>query len=1340
MKRKRFLIFTMLFVVLVTAIAYIKQMPGSASLPTFKEGITYHDANNNGKIDCLRTDPTHCDWVDIHGEEFWVMFKQGEQVYLFAKNNLDISDEDNIKQKSSLTGNINSASTIEFALDPTGSYSTDTYIYRVTGKKDMSYYFNKYMNGLSTAIDPNGTVRMSIEPVQKFDFTNFWCFRQDDGNCIEQDAPDWMFDTNYWTGIAVGQHPNQVYAVLDPHAHTFAELANYDYNTKIGIRPIIIVRLADLTQNSIRVIFHNNPRNGKPASFNTTEPATQYHIDNDLVDPVADASADGYIFKGWYVQDVGGSKWNFDSPLVASELNEDPDGVLTLHLYAHWVEQINITYVPGNCGTMATTVQTVGLGSTIEQPLPMTEAQNMIFQGWYYYDSDLGETLIWTFGPDGSNADIVYGPTTLTARCEERTEVVHRVDFDMQGHGLDDQPDPQTQIPDGGFATRPTPDPTEDGWHFDGWFTTNECETQFPFETLPIYEDKIVYACWSEEVTLDFDMQGHGLDDQPDPQTMPVGDYPEKPTPDPDDPDYDFLGWYTDGTCTTEFNFMLPLTQDKTAYACWEGAEEIKWRVDFVMNNPEPTPVPPQTDIPNGGQATKPANPMATCYIFKGWYLDDGTFQNEYVFGTPVTSNVVLYAKWEQITYTATFVMHGHGTQVQPQTVTCGNPVVRPNPDPEEDGWEFQDWYNEAGHRTLYDFTKIIEEDVVIHAYWIEEEEPIEVTFDIHGHGDQPDPQEIPSGDHPTNPGDLEEECWDFGGWYTDATYATEFDFTEALYQDTVVHAKWTKKNVTVTFVRNGHGQQPNPQTIECGEKAMQPMMLEECWIFKGWYLDDQTFTQPFDFNQPVKEDKVLYAKWEQIKYTLTFDLNGYGDPTATRFQPTEYACGEPTVRPNPDPTDPEKVFDDWYEDDDTFEDEFPWGEPLEEDTEVHANWNDPQPDDHTVTFDNHDHGDEPGPQTVPDGGTPRNPGDLTEECWEFGGWYTDATYTTEFDFSAPVYEDKVVHAKWTQKEFTVTFIKNGHGADVAAQTVKCGEKATEVILEEDCWIFGGWFLDNETFAQPYDFDAAVKENKTLYAKWTQKEYTITFVKNGHGADVDPVTVKCGEVVTEPELTEKCWVFGGWFLDNETFQNEFDFTAPVTDNHTLYAKWEIKTVVVTFDMQGHAVDQKPAAQTITCGEKPVRPTTDPEEPGYKFNDWIVDPTGDTAFPFDEPVEEDTVVYADWDKKTIIVQFDINGHGDENPDDEELDPNSLVPEPVNPKDDEWVFEGWYLDPELTIKWDFDTDNATEDIILYAKWTRVDSPQTFDSIVLYVSLGIMSATGLAGVVYFKKKHNM
>lgn len=55
-----------------------------------------------------------------------------------------------------------------------------------------------------------------------------------------------------------------------------------------------------------------------------------------------------------------------------------------------------------------------------------------------------------------------------------------------------------------------------------------------------------------------------------------------------------------------------------------------------------------QTQTVNSGQyAVAPTDPTLYGYVFKGWFTDDGTFQNEFNFATPITSNITLYAKWE---------------------------------------------------------------------------------------------------------------------------------------------------------------------------------------------------------------------------------------------------------------------------------------------------------------------------------------------------------------------------------------------------------------------------------------------------------------------------------------------------------------------------------------------------------------------------------------------------------------------------------------------------------------------------------------------------------------------
>ena len=57
--------------------------------------------------------------------------------------------------------------------------------------------------------------------------------------------------------------------------------------------------------------------------------------------------------------------------------------------------------------------------------------------------------------------------------------------------------------------------------------------------------------------------------------------------------------------------------------------------------------------LDSNDKVTEPLDPTKTGYRFLGWYSDE-ELTNEYNFNTEVTSNLTLYAKWEQIVYVIT--------------------------------------------------------------------------------------------------------------------------------------------------------------------------------------------------------------------------------------------------------------------------------------------------------------------------------------------------------------------------------------------------------------------------------------------------------------------------------------------------------------------------------------------------------------------------------------------------------------------------------------------------------------------------------------------------------------
>ena len=73
-----------------------------------------------------------------------------------------------------------------------------------------------------------------------------------------------------------------------------------------------------------------------------------------------------------------------------------------------------------------------------------------------------------------------------------------------------------------------------------------------------------------------------------------------------------------------------------------------------------------------------------------------------------------------------------------------------------------------------------------------------------------------------------------------------------------------------------------------------------------------------------------------------------------------------------------------------------------------------------------------------------------------------------------------------------VSFAMNDHGSAMEDAKVLLGEKLPKPVDPTDVnYNFLGWFTDNETFKNAYDFDEAVNENKTLFAQWTVKLKTL---------------------------------------------------------------------------------------------------------------------------------------------------------------------------------------------------------------------------------------------------------
>ena len=146
-------------------------------------------------------------------------------------------------------------------------------------------------------------------------------------------------------------------------------------------------------------------------------------------------------------------------------------------------------------------------------------------------------------------------------------------------------------------------------------------------------------------------------------------------------------------------------------YIYMHFATAPKVDITFVTGD-ENVSVPTQT-IVFGSTPIKPSDPERAGLKFKGWFADDA-FSTEFVFSSPVTSNISVYAKWEA---SVAFVSGVENVSVPSQTVVLGNTPTKPS-DPKRTGFTFIGWYTSADGNTLFDFSTPVTSDITVYARW----------------------------------------------------------------------------------------------------------------------------------------------------------------------------------------------------------------------------------------------------------------------------------------------------------------------------------------------------------------------------------------------------------------------------------------------------------------------------------------------------------------------------------------------------------------------------------------------------------------------------------------------
>ncbi len=457
--------------------------------------------------------------------------------------------------------------------------------------------------------------------------------------------------------------------------------------------------------------------------------------------------------------------------------------------------------------------------------------------------------------------------------------------------------------------------------------------------------------------------------------------------------------------------------------------------------------------------------------------------------------------------------------------------------------------------------------------------------------------------------------------------------------------------------------------------------------------------------NDDVTDNKIiLYPYYEQ--WIVIFEDDNFSDSTIHHVEKVD-KDGETVSKPTTDPTSSGKNFVGWYTDE-TLTTEYNFNTlvtgnmtlyPKFENISTGGSDGDPDPEVHkpeeeeeeeveewTVTFEDENFNDNKthDEETVTDGETvdPPSKDPVSEDDdKKFVGWYEDEDLTDPYEFDDPVTEDITLYPKFEDKDtVSVTYEKDEDGTDDTKTDIITGlEPGTNITVDNNGGTNPGFDGDvtvdqDITVPNPTKpgniFTGYEKEvdpetgDITITATWKPDDsFTVTFEDNNFDDDKihHEEDVPSGEKVKEPSTPtppsddEK---FVGWFED-EDFNEYYVFDDPVTEDITLYPKFEDKdTVSVTYEKDQDGTDDT-KTDIITGLEPGTNITVDNNggtNPGFDGDitidvDTIIpDPTkeGSIFTGYEKDVDEDgnITITATW-KDTVDVTFNEYTDGSAN---------------------------------------------------------------------------------------------
>ena len=319
--------------------------------------------------------------------------------------------------------------------------------------------------------------------------------------------------------------------------------------------------------------------------------------------------------------------------------------------------------------------------------------------------------------------------------------------------------------------------------------------------------------------------------------------------------------------------------------SCGESSSKIEYTISFYDGDKF------ISSLKTKGNETieLPIAPEKEDAEFKGWYLDEGVWQEQltadYFLSHDIDGDLDSFAYYlakeepAPEEFAISFFVDG---ELYSSLLTAGNELLSLPEAPNKDNYEFKGWYFDDGtfENRLYPNTYEnlpLEADVSVYAYYaLIEDMPEEYQVSFVSYGGTPIEPVVTSKieDEPKT----SREGYTFLGWYFDESFSSKASFPLEITEDITLYAKWEKNTYDVHFELDG-GR--GVSDLKTDRIETEPLPTKDGYTFLGWYFDGG-FANKASFPLDVTGNITLYAKWEENEPAgITFTVDGSGILTA---------------------------------------------------------------------------------------------------------------------------------------------------------------------------------------------------------------------------------------------------------------------------------------------------------------------------------------------------------------------------------------------------------------------------------------------------------------------------